>query len=662
MPSSLTNANGEHSIVELFIPVPEELSRENSFRRHIATRNFFAFLLGKPLVGDHMGQAFVDVQERLHHFRPSHPNNHQDFLDYAENQGYRDLVECTDYALASLYYAEHFKLRDIWVDAFSHCVGMSDSLVLSPEYVLTSKLTKALITRAHLEVDGHLGRVSTALSRFLQEDLSPTHLGLTDGARSHLDRFRRFLHTFYVDKFGYWPPPRGAAFPKALYKSMYYDFQNLYDYLVDTDSTADISSQRPASGGICVLQNIATFDQRHGFKSQPHPLPLLPTYTSPLKRTNSQKTNSQKALRQLVLASQYNKMHVQDTMHGALAAATNVLEPSAMESNIVQAYIHFEKAHATSPSQRQGKVSATDARKVRWLLIYGTLQYLVSALRAPKEVRDTESPEYALCYVAEPTSTTNSVATTPLASPAAKTPMAIDEASSLWSEGASVVSSKSSASADSPTRKVSAAEESGLLGGLVSFESPGTMSLTAQSHIHPLLRQQSPKADFEFGFEKNESEVTHDVHESSQVDSTIGMAVSTPPSPTRPRMNLFPDTRPTFTAEEARALIADKRPNLPYRNRSKSTSSVLDNATSPAKDSMFSTPVSATPTGYWEQYKATLTQQKARSNPGSPTGPTSPSMAKIPTAFKSPFSRLRPRNEEDRGVKTERRLSTLWRH
>ena len=530
-------------------------------------------------------------------------------------------------------------------------------------------------------------------------------------------------------------------------------------------------------------------------------------------------------------------------MHGALAAATNILEPSAMDSNIVQAYIHFEKAHATSPSQRQGKVSATDARKVRWLLIYGTLQYLVSALRAPKEVRDTESPEYALCYVAEPTSTTNSVATTPLASPPAKAPVAIDEgpddsqsslysiepdcqredyftpqnmsrrgsmevaplrisqlprsssvrslarrslstrgsrsnsltmkttqkptgvvqetserskdsvpssqdharqtssvysehsttttaesgaeldtswprsrtpsvtrsrqgstastaarprtplldsvqleratyplylartgeppsrsdstsstASSLWSEGASVVSSKSSASADSPTRKVSAAEESGLLGGLVSFESPGTMSLPAQSHIHPLLRQQSPTAEFEFGFEKDKSEVTHDVHELSQVDSTIGMAVSTPPSPTRPRMNLFPDTRPTFTAEEARALIADKRPNLPYRNRSKSTSSVLDNATSPAKDSMFSTPVSATPTGYWEQYKATLTQQKARSNPGSPTGPTSPSMAKIPTAFKAPFSRLRPRNEEDRGVKTERRLSTLWRH
>jgi hypothetical protein len=711
---------------------------------------------------------------------------------------------------------------------------------------LTSKLTKALITRAHLEVDGHLGRVSAALSRFLQEDLSPAYLGLTDGARSHLDHFRRFLHTFYVEKFGYWPPPRGASFPKALYKSMYYDFQNLYEYLVDTESTADISSQRPASGGICVLQNVMTFDQRHGFKSQPHPLPLLPTYTPSPKRTNSQKTNSQKALRQLILSSQHNRTHAQDTMHGALAAATNTSDKSVMESSIVQAYIQFEKAHATNASQRQGKVSATDARKVRWLLIYGTLQYLVSALKAPKEVRDTESPDYALCYAAEPSaSTSTSSATTPLATPSANVRLAVDDhlgdsqsslysiepdcqredyftpqnlsrresmevaplkisqqrrsssvrslarrslssqssrrnslslkatpkpasfaqessdrsqdlasshqqqarpvssiypeqltataaangaevetswlrsrtpsvthsrqtstastatrprtplldsvqleratyptilarsgeppsrsdstsstASSLWSEGASAVSSKSSASGESPTHKISAAEESGLLGGFVSFEPIKTTPLKAstlpQSHIHPLLRQESRQDEFQFGFEKSESEVTHDVFESSPVDSMIGMAISTPPSPTRPRMNLFPDTRPTFTAEEARSLIAEKRPNLPYR--CKSTSSAPDSIVSSKKDSRKSTPVTTTPTGYWEQYKATLTQQKARSNPGSPTGSAPPSMVKIPTAFRAPFSRLRLRNEEDRGVKTERRLSTLWRH
>lgn len=145
MPSTLTRSNEEPSTVELFIPVPDEVSREESFRWHITTRNFFAFLLGKPLVGEHMGRAFTDVQQRMILFRPEHTNNLQDFLDYAENQGYRDLVECTDYALASLYYAEHYKLKEVWIDAFAHCVGMNDSLVLSPEYAVSNLHIKFLI-------------------------------------------------------------------------------------------------------------------------------------------------------------------------------------------------------------------------------------------------------------------------------------------------------------------------------------------------------------------------------------------------------------------------------------------------------------------------------------------------------------------------------------
>lgn len=137
IPSSVEDCSHEPATMQLFIPVPREKLRENSFRWHITTRNVFAFLLGRPLVGNHMGQAFVDVQERLIEYRPTHPNNYQDFLDYAENQGYRDLVECTDYALASLFYAEHFKLRDVWIDAFAHCVGMNESLAHSPEYAVS---------------------------------------------------------------------------------------------------------------------------------------------------------------------------------------------------------------------------------------------------------------------------------------------------------------------------------------------------------------------------------------------------------------------------------------------------------------------------------------------------------------------------------------------
>ncbi|KAH9863255.1 hypothetical protein IAQ61_009532 [Plenodomus lingam] len=426
MPSSLNNPGEERSTIQLFIPAPNETSREHSFQWHITTRNFFALLLGKPLVGEHMGQAFVDLQDRLFLFRPDQTNNHQEFLDYLGNQGYRDLVECTDYALASLYYAEHYKLKAVWIDAFAHCVGMNESLVLSPEYTANSSLTKALLRRAHHEVDLRLNRISAALASFLQNDLSPAYLGITDSAHSHLDYFRQFLHGFYANKFGYWPPPGGVSFPKALYKSMFYDFQSLYDYLVDTESTSDISMQKPASGGLCILQTVSSFDKRHGFKAQPHPLPLLPA-----ERSTSSKAEAQKALRKFKLANQYNKTCQLHSASAALAVATNDLDHVAANSKIVQAYMQFERVYAAISSQKQEKISAIDARKVRWLLIYGTLQYLTSALRAPREVRDYETPEYPLCCVAEQSSwNTDTVTSTPMATPLATPSITVKELSS----------------------------------------------------------------------------------------------------------------------------------------------------------------------------------------------------------------------------------------
>lgn len=134
---TFSNLNREVSLVELYIPAPENASREDAFAWHLTTRNFFAFILGKPLVGRQMGQTYVDLFERMELFRSGHVDNHQDFLGFAEIQGYRDLVECTDYALASLYYAERYKLRDVWIDAFAHCVGMKESLSISPEFLVS---------------------------------------------------------------------------------------------------------------------------------------------------------------------------------------------------------------------------------------------------------------------------------------------------------------------------------------------------------------------------------------------------------------------------------------------------------------------------------------------------------------------------------------------
>jgi hypothetical protein len=262
-----------------------------------------------------------------------------------------------------------------------------------------------LITRASLEVDLHLDRVARALRSFLEEDFSPVHLGLAAGARTHLHSFQRFLHQFYIAKFGYWPPPRTIPFPKALYKSMFYDFQSLYDLLADTRSNADIASQTPASGGICILQTVDHFDKRHKFNALPHSLPLLPEVLS------------QTTTRSLSSASFKKKTRDVQAGLAALDAATNEFDTGVDQPSIVQAYKNFEKSYGTNSSPREEKLTAVDARKVRWLLIYGTLQYLTFALRAPNGVRDVESPDYPLCCLVAGQSSWNMA--TPLATPTA---------------------------------------------------------------------------------------------------------------------------------------------------------------------------------------------------------------------------------------------------
>ncbi|TID20543.1 hypothetical protein E6O75_ATG05307 [Venturia nashicola] len=377
------------ALCDLYIPPPDHVTRASALNWHLTTRNFFAFLMDKPLVGSRLSEALLDLQDRVDWVRPGDPNNHHDLMSYFERCGYLEFSHCPDYALAFLHFAEQSKKHDLWVDAFVHSVGMNEVLTLSPEFDKISHVTKALITRAYLEMDLHLGRATRALSNFLEEDFSPANFGLSSSQRAHLDRFRSFLHTYYVEKFGYWPPPPGSRFSKSLYKSMYFDLRSLYDFLVDLDSSDSLVDQKPASGGICVLQNVQAFDERHKYIPLPHPQPLLPEVAYQTHRSNSQR-----ALRSLKLGSKQVRTEKYFLARDALTAATNSADVTILYAPLVKEYKTFERECTRRPEE---KISTRDARKIRWIAIYGILQVLVSVIRAPKEVRDVDSPAYPLC-------------------------------------------------------------------------------------------------------------------------------------------------------------------------------------------------------------------------------------------------------------------------
>ena len=258
-----------------------------------------------------------------------------------------------------------------------------------------SRTTRALVTRLKLEMDLRLEKAGRVLSSFLSEDLSDAHLGLTPSTRSHLDKFRTFLQSYYVAKLGYYPPSNGA-FPKSIFGQMCSEFQKLYDLLVDTNfSTAD-DIPTSQQGGICVFQSVQAFDSRHRYTSLPHPLPLLPE----IGNASSSKATLSKRLSFHVRADE-TKPDPQLVAFASLNKATNRHDQSLYECTLVRAYRGFEKDCVFSPSKtdKNEKLSQTDARKVRWILIYSILQTLLSVTRVPEEVRDTQNVPYNLCVL-----------------------------------------------------------------------------------------------------------------------------------------------------------------------------------------------------------------------------------------------------------------------
>jgi len=237
-------------------------------------------------------------------------------------------------------------------------------------------------------MDLRLERAGASLGNFLEDDLSGTYLGLGKDAQLHLERFRSFLHSFYVGKHGYWPPTpldrSSSALPKSVYRSMYFEFRNLYEYLVDPSFGTAVQNNNPVDGGICVYQNILAYDRRQRFPSLPHPLPLVPKIPAQLNHRNFGR----------IFGNQQAKLDRRIAASNALLAATNLNDDEVMNCDLVREYLRFEKQWTM---KEDTTVSCADARKVRWILVYAILQTLISVTRAPKEVRDTESVSYALC-------------------------------------------------------------------------------------------------------------------------------------------------------------------------------------------------------------------------------------------------------------------------
>ncbi|KAK1977750.1 hypothetical protein LZ30DRAFT_600607 [Colletotrichum cereale] len=384
--------------VELYIPAPPTADKEQAFAYHLATRNFFAWIFRRSVVGEYLGTALIGLLNSMAEFRGSDEDNVSELLSYLDEEGYLDINGQPHHAVAILHLAEFFQMEDMYIDAFSHCVGMSEHLQYSPEYEYIGSVTKTLIRRARNDMNARLSKAGGMLKTFLEEELSESHLGLSAGNRAHLDRFRSFVRSFYATKLGYYPPllpesESSAIFDPKVLAIMRKDFQAVYDLLVDQSFTSAESSPILAQGGICTFQSVNDFDRRSKYTSLKHPLPLLP-------ETGGDKSGRRVSLQWLASPSRGDKLKPDQRLvaHSALTKAMNMRDQETLRNDFVRAYRKFEE-DSVSPLSRVDKVekiSLVDARKVRWILIYCCYQALLSCTEAPPEVSDVDKAEYHL--------------------------------------------------------------------------------------------------------------------------------------------------------------------------------------------------------------------------------------------------------------------------
>ncbi|KAI5465372.1 hypothetical protein BGZ63DRAFT_419947 [Mariannaea sp. PMI_226] len=366
--------------VELYIPAPSTADRSQAFQYHIATRNFFAWVFRRSMVGRSLGSAIVALLHSMHEFRSDVDDNFVDAMDYFDEEGYLDMANQPNHALAMLYLAELFQMDELYTKAFSHCVGMSDHLLESTEYQFITLESRKLIRRAHMEMETRLSQCCSMLKNFLDDELSEAHLSVSEGARAHLERFRSFLLSFYATKLGYYPPipsdSRYDFFDPDILWSMREDFEALYDLLVDDQYTSSQTMPATAYGGVCTMQLVHSFDQRHDYVTLEHPMPLMPQPLDPSRRMlwlpGRERLRSGRRM----------------TAHASLIRASNIMKPGLAQNSLVQAYRRFEEESIIWPNRvdKQEKVSIVDARKVRWILVYAVYQVLRSATDTPVEV------------------------------------------------------------------------------------------------------------------------------------------------------------------------------------------------------------------------------------------------------------------------------------
>ncbi len=402
---------------KLYIDSRSGGSKFDVLRYHVTTRNFFAFLLRRPLVGFTFYQALVDLHKRLEEYLSPNLDCAVALQSYLVMMGLVNVSNEPRAAAGLLAWSEDVRWNDGWREAyvylpccylsftlqsspsriahqarvptrvadlssFVHSVGMYDDLNDLQECADVSLATTAHLDRAHLELQARIHEAEDRLTvfyfddaHFAQEDMSPT-------VRAASVRFRKFLRQYYEKEYQTWPIRRGQPglwLNRIIVGRLQEDFNALYEYNVDrnmewngdgeSEERKDRALLKPVNAlnigldgeDLRMLSVLRNSDCRLNSSPIPHPYPLLPP--SVPGSASSKKS---------VFGSKKKDKAREARIAHAYAEASNASQLIRERANndLLKAYIRFEKA------DQSGDIDPREARRERWIIIYCVLQTL----------------------------------------------------------------------------------------------------------------------------------------------------------------------------------------------------------------------------------------------------------------------------------------------
>ena len=394
---------------ELYVPWPGAETGIHSTIWHITTRNFFAVIAnGSALVGTTLHEAMYKLFERVNMF-PNYLDEKTDkvrwITNYIMRHKFDDVRNNPSYAASLLAFSETpgVRWREGYVEAFVHCVGMLNmGLRTIPEWKFLTSQTKMFMESAHLEIEDRLHRAQRWLLNFDFTPMWPTSSAPHSTARGCFDRLRKWLCKYYENAFLHWPPSNDATWlTRDMVVRLKSDFHSLYDYLVDRDIMFDGTQYRPGQKWVMSSKSgqsfradtyelpltdiLLGFDKSNGFPHVPHPYCLTPPPSPAQSKPKSSFTLKKPSSPTDILASSRRK-----ALSYAEASNVYTLRDQFVHTELIANYIRFEQSDLIE------SIDPFEARRGRWMLIYGILQVLATVSVDSPKLRYKEGAQYHL--------------------------------------------------------------------------------------------------------------------------------------------------------------------------------------------------------------------------------------------------------------------------